>query len=69
LSDQQEQFVAMVREAASDRRPLRIRGSGSKDFYGLPVTELPVLDTRGHSGIVEWFRLWMTPRQSPALRS
>jgi len=44
----------MVREAASDRRPLRIRGSGSKDFYGLPVTELPVLDTRGHSGIVDY---------------
>jgi glycolate oxidase FAD binding subunit len=39
--------------AASRERPLRIRGGGSKDFYGgEPRGE--VLDTRGHAGIVSY---------------
>jgi len=54
LPNLQEQFSATIRDAADKRRPLRIRGSGSKDFYGLPMAELPVLDTRGHSGIVDY---------------
>jgi glycolate oxidase FAD binding subunit len=33
------------------RKPLRIRGGGSKDFYGGPLTG-EVLDTRVHSGIL-----------------
>lgn len=36
-----------------ERRPLRIRGGGSKDFYGgEPGGDL--LDTRGHAGIVSY---------------
>jgi len=39
--------------AASGAKPLRIRGGGSKDFYGeMPRGE--ILDTRGHSGIVAY---------------
>ena len=40
-----------VRSAASGRTPLRLRGSGSKDFYGgMPLGEQ--LDTRAHSGVI-----------------
>jgi len=42
-----------VREAAGRRSPLRLRGGGSKDFYGgAPHGE--VLDTRSLAGIVEY---------------
>ncbi|HUW39245.1 MAG TPA: glycolate oxidase subunit GlcE [Rhodocyclaceae bacterium] len=44
-------FAEQVRGAAAAKRPLRIRGSGSKDFYGGPL-EGEVLDTRRHTGIV-----------------
>ncbi|MEY4760244.1 MAG: glycolate oxidase binding subunit [Pseudomonadota bacterium] len=45
--------VDRVRDAASCGRALRIRGGGTKDFYGnLPVGE--VLDTRAHAGIVSY---------------
>ena len=36
-----------------ERKPLQLRGSGSKDFYGGPLAG-GVLDTRGHSGIVTY---------------
>jgi glycolate oxidase FAD binding subunit len=39
--------------AASRERPLRIRGGGSKDFYGSELRG-EVLDTRGHAGIVSY---------------
>jgi glycolate dehydrogenase FAD-binding subunit len=42
-----------VREAARSKRPLRLRGGGSKDFYGQAL-EGEVLDTRGFSGIVAY---------------
>jgi glycolate oxidase FAD binding subunit len=46
-------FSAQIRAAAAERRALRIRGGGTKDFYGNePHGEL--LDTRGHSGIVAY---------------
>ncbi len=36
-----------------ERKPLQVRGGGSKDFYGgAPAGDL--LDTRGHSGIVSY---------------
>lgn len=35
------------------RQPLRIRGGGSKDFYGGPLAGEP-LDTRAHAGIVNY---------------
>ena len=42
-----------VREAGRSGRALRIRGGGTKDFYGQAL-EGEVLDTRGHSGIVAY---------------
>ena len=46
-------FSETIREAAAARRPLRIRGGGTKDFYGNePRGEL--LDTRAHAGIVDY---------------
>ncbi len=36
-----------------ERKPLRLRGGGSKDFYGGPLAGDP-LDTRRHSGIVAY---------------
>ena len=40
-----------IRAAAAARTPLRIRGGGTKDFYGEPPA-CELLDTRGHAGIV-----------------
>ena len=52
-SDLSAAFSDRVRAAAADKRALRLRGGGSKDFYGNePRGEL--LDTRGHSGIVAY---------------
>ena len=46
-------FSNQIRAAAADRRALRLRGGGSKDFYGNePRGEL--LDTRSQSGIVAY---------------
>jgi glycolate oxidase FAD binding subunit len=48
-----EQFADTIRQAAAQRQPLCIRGSGSKDFYGgQSVGE--VLDTRAYRGIVSY---------------
>ena len=42
-----------IREAVARRRPLRLRGGGTKDFYGNePRGE--VLDTRAYSGVVSY---------------
>jgi glycolate oxidase FAD binding subunit len=48
-----QEFSETVRQAAAERRLLRIRGSGSKDFYGLALIG-DILDTRACSGIVEY---------------
>ena len=46
-----EALQESIREAAARGTPLRLRGGGSKDFYGnAPRGE--VLDTRGYAGIV-----------------
>jgi glycolate oxidase FAD binding subunit len=42
-----------ISAAAADRTPLRIRGGGSKDFYGESL-QGELLDTRAHSGIVSY---------------
>jgi glycolate oxidase FAD binding subunit len=42
-----------IRAAAADRRPLRIRGGGTKDFYGGPL-DGETLDVRALSGIVAY---------------
>lgn len=47
------QLSERIRAAASDKTPLRICGSGSKDFYGLQLQGEP-LSTRTLSGIVSY---------------
>jgi len=53
LSEVIQQFSETVRKAATERRALRIRGGGTKDFYGARLEGEP-LDTRGCSGILEY---------------
>jgi glycolate oxidase FAD binding subunit len=48
-----EELQARVREAAAEQRPLRIRGGGTKDFYGRRI-EGDVVDMRGLNGIVDY---------------
>jgi glycolate oxidase FAD binding subunit len=47
------QLQQRIREAASRRTPLRLRGGGSKDFYGGALAG-EVLDTREYAGIVDY---------------
>ena len=48
-----EAFQERIREAAASRTPLRLRGGGSKDFYGnAPRGE--ILDTQSYAGIVSY---------------
>ena len=42
-----------IREAAQRRSPLRVRGGGTKDFYGNALHG-EILDTRGYAGIVAY---------------
>jgi glycolate oxidase FAD binding subunit len=69
LSDVIQQFQETIRAAATARTPLRLRGSGSKDFYGLHL-EGDILDTRAYSGIVEYepTELVFTARAGTPLR-
>ena len=53
MSDMSEALRQRVLEAARDGSPLRLRGGGSKDFYGGPLAG-EVLDTTGHAGIVAY---------------
>ncbi|WP_332848488.1 glycolate oxidase subunit GlcE [Massilia sp. S19_KUP03_FR1] len=48
-----ETWRAQVLEAAASKRPLRIRGGGTKDFYGQDLTG-DILDTRAYSGIIDY---------------
>jgi glycolate oxidase FAD binding subunit len=48
-----EQFQEQVRAAARDGRALRIRGGGSKDWYGQGL-DGELLDTRACSGIIDY---------------
>lgn len=48
-----EDLLSAVREAAATATPLRIRGGGSKDFYGGMLAG-EVLDVSGHRGIVAY---------------
>ena len=49
MSNVVEEFRARILA----KKPLRIRGSGSKDFYGGPLVG-DVLETRAHAGIVNY---------------
>jgi glycolate oxidase FAD binding subunit len=48
-----ERFAESVRAASRRGAPLRLRGGGTKDFYGQEL-EGEVLDTRAHAGIVSY---------------
>src|SRR6476646_3654579 len=42
-----------IRSAAAERKPLQIRGSGSKDFYAYRL-EGDVLDVSGYRGVIDY---------------
>lgn len=48
-----DQFAEAIRQAIARRRPIRIRGSGSKDFYG-GAAQGEVLDTTAYRGIIDY---------------
>ena len=48
-----EQFREQVRAAAASKTALRIRGGGTKDWYGGPLAG-EILDTRAYCGIVDY---------------
>ena len=48
-----DEFAETIREAATRGRALRLRGGGTKDFYGNALRG-EVLDTRGYAGIVDY---------------
>ena len=53
MNDIIERYVEAIRYAAEQHQPLRIRGSGSKDFYGSAISGT-VLDTQAYRGIVSY---------------
>ncbi|WP_143137284.1 FAD-binding protein, partial [Burkholderia ubonensis] len=46
-------WAERVRAASADGRPLRLRGGGTKDWYGQAL-EGEILDTRAFHGIVSY---------------
>ncbi|RLJ67627.1 glycolate oxidase subunit GlcE [Sulfurisoma sediminicola] len=46
-------MIEQFRERILDKKPLRLRGGGSKDFYG-QERRGDILDTRGHAGILDY---------------
>ena len=49
------QSTDMIREASAAGRALRIRGHGSKDFYGMPADDAAqVITTLPHTGVVDY---------------
>ena len=48
-----DEWSAKIRDAQAAKRPLRLRGGGTKDFYGHAL-EGEVLDTRAYAGIVAY---------------
>jgi len=69
MRDVLEKFSETIRQAAAEHTQLRIRGSGSKDFYGLALIG-DVLDTCTLTGIVDYepTELVMTARAGTRLR-
>jgi len=51
--DRQQDILDQVNQAIASGTPLRIKGGGTKDFYGYPTRGEP-LDTAGHRGIIEY---------------
>ena len=48
-----DQLAQTIRDAGARKQPLRIRGAGTKDFYGGELRG-DVLDTQAYSGIVDY---------------
>jgi len=53
MTDALQALIDPIRAAAAAKTPLRIRGHGSKDFFGQPA-QGQLLDTTAHSGIVSY---------------
>jgi glycolate oxidase FAD binding subunit len=53
MEAQLNSLIDAVRQAAAEGRTLRLRGGGSKDFWGQSLTG-EVLDTRAYQGIVSY---------------
>jgi glycolate dehydrogenase FAD-binding subunit len=53
MSDAVKALAETIRAAAAARRSVRLRGGGTKDFYGQSLAGA-ILDTRGHDGIVAY---------------
>ncbi len=53
MDAQRQQLIDAVRSAAADGRTLRLRGGGTKDFWGAPL-QGQVLDTRAYAGIISY---------------
>jgi len=51
-----DQYQAAIRAAAESKIPLRIRGGGTKDFYGNPAEEQnsTLMDMTDYAGIVDY---------------
>lgn len=62
------QMSQTIRTAASEKRPLRIRGGGTKDFYGGELRG-DILDTSDYRGIIDYepTELVITARAGTAL--
>ena len=52
MQDIIDRFAHTIRDAAARKAPLRIRGGGTKDFYGAALHG-DLLDTRAYTGIVD----------------
>ncbi len=53
MDAQRQQLTDAVRAAAASGRTLRLRGGGTKDFWGAPL-QGEVLDTRAYAGIISY---------------
>ncbi|WP_230969429.1 glycolate oxidase subunit GlcE [Nitrogeniibacter aestuarii] len=53
MSDQSQAWMERIQAAAAHGEAIRIRGGATKDFYGQRL-EGAELDTRGHTGIVNY---------------
>jgi glycolate oxidase FAD binding subunit len=53
VSDVVAGWQARIREAAAQRTPLRLRGGGSKDFYGEAAMG-EVIDTTAYAGLIDF---------------
>jgi glycolate oxidase FAD binding subunit len=52
--DQSTQLQASVKDALAEGVKLRLKGSGSKDFYGRELGQEKILDLSGNRGIVSY---------------